>query len=501
MQGNDSFSNHLKKSEGRYSQSIESSLITLGRVQKLDLLIHLLTNLNQSLVVCGVKGIGKTTLLSELEQSKKDEWLIAKLSVSASLSYESVQKQLFQLVSQKTEAEYKDQQLSSILLRIEKQGQKVIVIIDDAGLLVSGLLGALIQFAESSNSLRFVFALTHDELQLKNVSDREIERCHFIEIPPLTERQCGFFLQNLSVKPESVLELDMINDELVSQLYQQTKGIPGEIVAELPKISSFNIRNKFKWTGIIFIIPITIGIISIVVDRDSHMDKAVVDKAPFVQENPETVEISSPIIMVAPPVDIDKKAVDILPLNKEANKDVLLLNNNDNIIINTENTENKKIEIITLRQVIEPVDTKIEEKSKSNIVETVAKEKKVTASTIEHEGKKPLVDEVVVIKQSVKTIKKDDSAWLLKQPEKYNTIQLMVLSEHRAVVNFIAKNQDLKSSLKYIHINKRGKSKYIIVFGSFKSVSESTSKMKSLPVKYRKSWIRKFKGLQKELKK
>ena len=76
-------------------KSIEASLITLERVQKLDLLIHLITHSKQSLIVCGAKGIGKTTLLNELQLRQEPTWLLLNVSVSNHLSFDAIKQQLF----------------------------------------------------------------------------------------------------------------------------------------------------------------------------------------------------------------------------------------------------------------------------------------------------------------------------------------------------------------------------------------------------------------------
>ena len=60
MQDKDPFSFQFNKNQISSTRAEESSLITLERSQKLDLLIHLITNLRQSLVICGPNGIGKT---------------------------------------------------------------------------------------------------------------------------------------------------------------------------------------------------------------------------------------------------------------------------------------------------------------------------------------------------------------------------------------------------------------------------------------------------------
>jgi len=148
MQDNESSAYYVKKNEVSQPRRVsESSLITLERSQKLDLLIHLISNLRQSLVICGPNGIGKTTLLDELEVRKQDLWSMVTIQASSNLSLESIQDGLFRFLKEK-DAEYKNQELESILSELDKQNHKIVVIIDDAGKLIPGLWKTLYTMRE-----------------------------------------------------------------------------------------------------------------------------------------------------------------------------------------------------------------------------------------------------------------------------------------------------------------------------------------------------------------
>ncbi|MGZ8237125.1 MAG: AAA family ATPase [Methylobacter sp.] len=215
-------------------------MITKERTQKLDLLIHLLSNLTQALVVCGPEGIGKTTLLKILQERKTESWRYCLIQGNATVSFEAVQEQLFRAQSV--------QSSSTAAGRSASQYKQVVLIIDNAGALVPGLTAAIIQYAAASPALRVVFALTHDELQVKRVSDRAIDDCHIVEIPSLSEKQCGDFLQHLSTKPYANVSFKAIGDNMVTHIYRETHGIPGRIIAEISGLSSGAKQcGKLKW--------------------------------------------------------------------------------------------------------------------------------------------------------------------------------------------------------------------------------------------------------------
>ena len=242
MVEDDTFTYHVKQLRRDSVNTVVHSLITKERMQKLDLLIHLLSNLTQSLVVCGPEGIGKTMLLSILQERKTELWRYCLIQGSADLSFEAIQNQLAKSISQDKSV----QSLSMALGRYEGQHKQVVLIVDDAGELVPGLITAIIQYAAANPVLRVIFALTHDELQVKRGSDRAVDDCHIVEIPTLSEKQCGDFLRYLSAKPAANLSFKAISENMIAQIYRETHGVPGRIITELSGLSDGKQERKLK---------------------------------------------------------------------------------------------------------------------------------------------------------------------------------------------------------------------------------------------------------------
>ena len=517
MQDNESFAHHVKKSQVSQVRPAESSLITLERSQKLDLLIHLISNLRQSLVLCGPKGIGKTTLLDALELRKQDLWFIVAIKATGNTSLESFEDELFRFLKQK-DAEYGSQLLSSILAVLDKQNQKLVVIIDDAGALVPGLISSLIRYAEVFACLRMVFSLTHDELHLKSSSDAAIEDCHFIEIPPLTEKQCGMFLQLLSGQPGAIVSFNAINDRMIEKLYRETHGIPGKIVSQLPNLSNYIAVGSHKWLTVVVISALlAIGISFFVYDGPDKKSDKEETKTALVFQKAEVVEISSPVIYPEINADISKtsiarseedKKVDII-----SDQPVIIVENNSLLSEQSEKTSGKKDaqpqqklkeDVLVKSKVLEKEAVeKIEKKSEETVTELTNKKvivaEKVKISPVIKQ--KPVQLEEKKVDKTDKIDKpKEGNQWVLAQPEKNYTIQLMVVSSRKSALDFLKKNKSLKESLMFYHTSKQGQKKYVLIYGSFINSAIAATKMKSLPVKYRKSWVRKFEILQKDIK-
>ena len=126
--------------------------------------------------------------------------------------------------------------LSGAFRGLEKQHKKIILLIDEAGQLAPGLINTLIDYAANNPVLRVVFMLTHEELEAKYSSDNALDAGHLIEIPPLSEQQCGKFLQHLATNSRLTFAFNEIDDALIAAVYLETQGIPGLMVVKIPPL-------------------------------------------------------------------------------------------------------------------------------------------------------------------------------------------------------------------------------------------------------------------------
>ncbi|MFK5948567.1 MAG: ATP-binding protein [Methylococcales bacterium] len=506
MQGNDPFAFRFDSKQVKSKHSDTGSLITLERSQKLDLLIHLISNLSQSLVISGPKGIGKTTLLNELKTRKNDVWPICTLQASEKLSFESIQNQIRQFLIQQY-PQYQNQELPLLISAIEKQNQKIVILIDDAGRLVPGLISSIIQYAATSESLRFVLALTPDELHLKSSSDSVIDDCHFIEIPPLTEKQCGIFLQNLSAKVGATLSFSAINERMIERVYQKTHGIPGEIVNESPKMSYSKVsEGHVQLLGVIFLAIFVVIILKFYVFDDAdEKGTAQVIKPIFVQKKAEKITITPPVIDIEAAKNITDKVVALKKPEEVVSIEPVILKKSEKLLTIQKQSELRSIVESLPEQVKISVPELVVAKVKENIdaVDDTKKQgdKKIAIlSKVPEATEKEKITLAFIKDKPAQESIVNGREWVLSQPEKNYTIQLMVLSSRKSVNKFLTANQSLKQQLKFFQPNKQNQ-KYVIIYGSFKNTVSAINKMKSLPAKYRKSWIRKISDLQKGIKK
>ncbi len=367
-------------------KNVESALLTLERAQKLHLLIHLITNLKQSLVICGPNGIGKTVLIDELTKCDKDILSLVCIQGTSDLSFDDFQYQLVRLLENQLNFDAENQDISDVLSMLDKNNQKVVVVFDDAGQLMPGLIDTLIEFASENRCLKIVFSLTLDDIQFKKSSDRRIDDCHFIDIPPLTEKQCGVFLKSLSARPGVNLEFNNINEQLIEKIYKKTNGVPGEIIYEVSKDNNFNIISleKYKWIGLALIAALILTVLASFLFSDEPEVNQSVDKNNLALQNNKTKKVEKTNYYVQPEADVEINNSQVIPVDKVNMKELKESFPDKNLVKKFDHktkVAEKKVEKVAFPQKKEKESSKFQELiEKNKIVELVGKntEKKIS---------------------------------------------------------------------------------------------------------------------------
>lgn len=492
------FAYHVKTSVNAQMNAPDSGypLITRERTEKLELLNHLIINLARAIVVCGPEGIGKTRLIKNFQETTLESWLFCWVQGDSKLSLEKVQELLGETVVQSM-PDLKFQSLENIFSKMASWRMKVVLVIDDAGNLAPGLIEKIISYIDGKPVLRIIFALTHSELYLKNGTDPAIEGCYQIEIPPLSEKQCGEFLEYLSALPKPRIQFSAINENSVAALYRETHGIPGNILAQLP---ASDVRKKTDHSmailtyAVIVLIVVALGVqwwssrqktataANNKQQGDANIQQALVKPQQVVPEQvkqPESVP-QSPALPV--PQETQEPPAGALNTGKSAGvgHDVI----------------NDPLNQATVDQGLKHDDTGLQSpKPISSGAENAGQPQANDAPHITEEATasgQVQVDAPVALDEGWH--------WLMGQPVENYTLQLMAVSREQGIIEVLQRHQALGQNLRYLKTKTRsGKDRFVLVYGSFSSPEQAKSEGALLPKELQKIWLRKIGSVQGEI--
>jgi DamX protein len=233
-------------------------LFSLERIQRFELLLHLVANLQQPLVLCGPAGIGKTTFLGLLIDKAFDNWQVVSIQAGNGLSYSEAIAHIAEQLALSHASEHAV--VEALQQRARAEGL-LVLLLDNAGKLEPGVITSLWQLARHHPALRPVLALRPEEVQRKTISDGiALGDCHFVDIPALDEAGCEAFLQRLASRPPRLLALEEVNSARVRSLLQASQGVPGQIVALLSPAKSSARRAAFNYIGLALAVLAALGL-------------------------------------------------------------------------------------------------------------------------------------------------------------------------------------------------------------------------------------------------
>ncbi|MGZ8136415.1 MAG: ATP-binding protein [Methylococcaceae bacterium] len=458
MVENDPYIYHLKKKPSINQTHDDRWLITQERTRKLDLLLHLIDNLSQSLVICGPEGIGKTRLLKILQKHSSESCHYYALQGNPDLSLERFLEDITQFVKE-VHLGKSFQSLTIALAQIKNQGKKIVLMIDDAGFLVPGLITGIIRFAAENPVLRVVFVLTHDDLYVKNQSDSAIDDCLFVEIPPLTEKECGEFLQYLSTKSSAKLAFNAINEPMIESIYRETHGIPGKIIAEVQGFASVKRVDNTVWILIIAIAALVA--LALGLQWFSSLNKEI--SPTTLNQQKDVAEALVKSLLEAPIVP------QIGQVSAPGAESLTELSNKPIEHEQPPNSEVEQLPGVSGKNAA----NQFEHKPSESLINTDDKPMDVADTQLED---RQLFDESL-----------DDNY----------TLQVMTLSKEQSIKDFLKKHQDLGDGFSYIKISVKGKERFVLFYGSFTSSELAKKAKQALPAEFKHSLIKKMSELKK----
>lgn len=524
--------------------SAVASFISAERTQKFDLLSHLIVNLAKPLVLVGPDGIGKTTFFKAVEdafpdvrpsgrplavqvrsrqtaqEQPLDACSVCSLTSSCQLSLENILEELL-LATGFTKSASSVGEIERILIdylhQFAKHNRRLILLLDDAGTLAPGLIDALCQFAQLYPALRLVLAMRPDDLHVKATTDLRLEECHFIDIPPLTENQCGEYLRFLATKSSRLIALDAITEDFVRDVYRKTHGVPGNINALLP----VQPKETVRWTksmglpvylGLAIAITVAVAITLWQESRPPKPGKAATPEsgaakpedilAPVASPGKETeqgstlsasqnrADAQSGIPFDSGSTSMQNKAAPVDPLgarpppvgaDAELNKDAQVAQKPE-----------KQIPVISEEgtQAVKAVDG-----SRAAHAHSVNSEQQSSSLP---EG---LPEEAVVSnlgENAMAGVKGEE--WLLSQNPADYSLQLIGVDRFDALAAFVERYPQLKE-LAYYRTRRKGGDWFALISGIFPSFKSVQKAAEQLPPSIADPWIRRLGAIQEDIRK
>ena len=469
---------------GNVPDRADESLITAERAQKRELSLHLLANLTQPLIICGPDGIGKTTLLHALQKSRVGVFKFCFIESHANLSFEALQEQ----VNRSNAKSHKN----------TGNQHKTVLLIDNAGALVPGLMTSILHYAYTNPLLRVVFALTHDDAQVKSRTDRIIDECHFIELPPLSEQQCGDFLRQLATQSWSRLPMTAIDDNMVKQVYRDTHGIPGKIINELPRLIVRKRSIATIWillVAIATLIAVAFGIqwYSTSPYNVRKVDAPIEPKTTKPQWSDQPIKDDVSLAVPQPePQPQQVKAVEN-PIATEANTASLL----------SAPTPTTSVEHSETKPALNSGTQSLPLATPNAQVAAPEATPEVTIAPVQPSQpvEPPQAPSVVASKESTQgaelPVSDAGMTWLNSQPSGNFTLQVMLLSKEQGIKDLQRKYPALSPDMQYIKTVISGHEKFLLFYGSFPSAAQATEAKQSLPREFRQALVKRIGAFKK----
>jgi septal ring-binding cell division protein DamX len=143
------------------------------RIRKLDLTLHLVANLNTTVVLKAASRPDTTELLRHLQANALPNWLPCYVKASANLDLALVMEELLKVARRPATDRSDDAAalLEEVLVSLGRQNKYLVLMLDHAGVLMPGMLAAISQYARLHPQLKVVYALKTDEMAGKMTTD------------------------------------------------------------------------------------------------------------------------------------------------------------------------------------------------------------------------------------------------------------------------------------------------------------------------------------------
>lgn len=505
--------------------------------QRLDLISHLLANTELIPYVQAAEGCGKTRLTHHLAEILDGRYTIFIIEGETAISAKALRSQLAQATGAAPHEVIDDEQLAGQVKALDEQNKTLLILVDDAEHLPAETLSWLTEKITSqadvfiSKCVIFsavdVLALPLSPVLLSTLNDS----IQTLDIPPVTLDQLPGFVA--SIDP---LKSAVIDESQYAALMKNSSGIIGKILWQLQYLDNSPMpqqepataaASKMKPLYVVAGILFVSAMVSLLVFQD-EINLSMSGSKPVTEENElEVINLPLPPPVVAvqqnnqqPPLDNEplQPMQEQLPEAEPGQTEMTDAATHQTEIV--EPVSQKKPEnqalvveqepgpataVAALENEVEenqPVEEAVDEKAADNELRlepdtgsgqsdksTVVSTDTGAAISVEEPAQRPLVkpEPAVNVKQQPKqqaSIRPIE--WIINQPAKSYTLQLLAVSDEKGIKRFI-KQHKFKGNLVILKTKRNGKPWYALLYESYASRDAALNARKNLPKSFKSS--------------
>ena len=490
-----------------------------SRKLSLNKLLHL-APYSDVLLLQGEQGVGRTSLLKVFIERAATNWRISYVGASTLMDGNTFLRQIgkgFELSLDSIKSE--DDLLWEIdrfLHAIGRSGRRAIIIVDDAHLLsddVILLMEKILRDERTEDCVSLLLSMRQDQGGKLNRFALLKERLSYtLTLDPLSKQEIEAYLQHRLADAHPEIRA-MLNEDLVSSIYEKSGGIPEEVDALLHGLlvgrktpKSVGNRAKPILAGAAVV---GVGVVAAVMlyyqeeinsffelPEDQQMTVNAQSELSAAIENNDD-QLASVVTQMAAVADPD---ADVGMVHLENDENLPISVPIDEVLEATVNGEGVP-EAIELAAVPEPKSVALAavESDAGLAVRQPEPEKqpeKIAAIAVEAKEvpeAKPVPEPLPVVKLPA------DIQWMLDQPANNYSMQMMALADKNKVLNFVKKWKIADQSATF-PITRRGKTLTVLVYGSYPNRAAADKAAKSLPKSWGvgQPWVRRFTGILKD---
>lgn len=496
----------------------EFFLLDTERAQRLNMLYHMSQNSELLLVVTGIKGSGKTSLLHRFIEMRTENWRQCVVNANTMTNPDQLLIEIaegFGLPQDSVTFGSGLEMLQKRLTEMKLSELMPILIIDDAHELPTASLAILLKLSELSDNnerlLRIVLFAEPDIMEMFDAPElKEVRHriTHTLTMPSLTEQQSIDYIQyRLSV---AGLQGDNpFSQGQMKRIHRQANGVPGLInkfaqemllgttIKQHRNSDNLNLTTRLRSLISIFLILGIAGLVTWYLSRDvinslgqKQTAKLETRELPLLppsakvspqdEEPGNNAALDKPLITPAATNNIDKATA---PTKKSISTEGPLIKEVD-LVNKTTAVEKPPINKIAKQS---PAETKTELVTKTITAEKTTDKKAVTeakpfakpviVAKKPATAAKPVITKKPVVVEKPALVKK---GWLAQQNKNHFTLQIMG-SRQRGSLALVQKAHKIGSQSAIIRTDLKGKDWYILVYKSYPTKQQARNAANILP--------------------